>query len=72
MLAGAGDELQGIKRGIMEMADLIAITKADGANKLLAENARSLISECTSALSKKIIRVDSSGPYLFCVNQYRI
>ncbi|HNT40985.1 MAG TPA: methylmalonyl Co-A mutase-associated GTPase MeaB [Tenuifilaceae bacterium] len=32
MLAGAGDELQGIKRGIMEMADLIAITKADGAN----------------------------------------
>src|SRR5664279_5028372 len=40
MLAGAGDELQGIKRGIMEMADLIAITKADGANKLFAENAR--------------------------------
>ena len=40
MLAGAGDELQGIKRGIMEMADLIAITKADGANKQLAENAR--------------------------------
>lgn len=32
MLAGAGDELQGIKRGIMEMADAIAITKADGAN----------------------------------------
>jgi LAO/AO transport system kinase len=32
MLAGAGDELQGIKRGIMEMADLIAITKADGEN----------------------------------------
>ena len=32
MLAGAGDELQGIKRGIMEIADLIAITKADGAN----------------------------------------
>ena len=34
MLAGAGDELQGIKRGIMEMADLIAITKADGPNRL--------------------------------------
>lgn len=32
MLAGAGDELQGIKRGIMEMADLIAINKADGNN----------------------------------------
>jgi LAO/AO transport system kinase len=40
MLAGSGDELQGIKRGIMEMADMIAITKADGANKLIAENAR--------------------------------
>jgi len=32
MLSGAGDELQGIKRGIMEMADLIAINKADGDN----------------------------------------
>lgn len=32
MLAGAGDELQGIKRGIMEMADAIVITKADGNN----------------------------------------
>lgn len=32
MLAGAGDELQGIKRGIMEMADAIAINKADGNN----------------------------------------
>ena len=33
MLAGAGDELQGIKKGIMEMADAIAITKADGTNR---------------------------------------
>ncbi len=32
MLAGAGDELQGIKRGIIEMADIIAINKADGDN----------------------------------------
>lgn len=32
MLAGAGDELQGIKRGIMEMADGMVITKADGSN----------------------------------------
>jgi len=31
-IAGAGDELQGIKRGIMEMADAVAITKADGTN----------------------------------------
>jgi len=32
LLAGAGDELQGIKRGIMEMADGLAVTKADGEN----------------------------------------
>ena len=41
VLAGAGDELQGIKRGIMEMADLIAITKADGDNIGAANRARS-------------------------------
>lgn len=40
MLAGAGDELQGIKRGIMEMADGIVITKADGDNQQKAHNAR--------------------------------
>lgn len=40
MLAGAGDELQGIKRGIMEMADAIAITKADGSNLQKANAAR--------------------------------
>ena len=32
MLSGAGDELQGIKRGIIELADVILITKADGDN----------------------------------------
>ena len=40
MLAGAGDELQGIKRGIMEMADLIAINKADQKNRSKAVQAR--------------------------------
>ncbi len=40
MLAGAGDELQGIKRGIMEMADTITINKADGSNIQKAEIAR--------------------------------
>ena len=32
MLAGAGDELQGIKKGVIELADAIAINKADGHN----------------------------------------
>lgn len=36
-IAGAGDELQGIKRGIMEMADGISVNKADGSNKGKAE-----------------------------------
>ena len=40
MLAGAGDELQGIKRGIMEMADGLIINKADGDNKAKAVGAQ--------------------------------
>lgn len=53
MLAGAGDELQGIKRGIMEMADLVAITKADGPNKQLAENARVSFQNALQLFPKK-------------------
>ena len=40
-LAGAGDELQGMKRGVMELADIVAVNKADGANLKAAERARS-------------------------------
>ena len=39
MLAGAGDELQGIKRGIIELADALIITKSDGDNSIKAKNA---------------------------------
>ena len=39
-LTGAGDELQGMKRGVMELADLVVINKADGANRAAAERAR--------------------------------
>ena len=39
-ISGAGDELQGIKRGIMEMADMMVITKADGENVKKAELAK--------------------------------
>lgn len=41
MLAGAGDELQGIKKGIMEMADGVVIHKADGDNLANAKRAKS-------------------------------
>ena len=47
MLPGAGDELQGIKRGIIEMVDAMAINKADGENRRRAERARA---EYASAL----------------------
>lgn len=40
MLAGAGDELQGMKRGIMELADTLLITKADSGNEKKSEMAR--------------------------------
>lgn len=40
LLPGAGDELQGIKRGIVEMADLVAVNKADGERVKLANQAR--------------------------------
>jgi LAO/AO transport system kinase len=47
MLAGSGDELQGIKRGIMELADVVVITKADHEN---AERARRTRAEFSRAL----------------------
>lgn len=40
LLAGAGDELQGIKKGILELADILAVNKADGDNHLRAAAAR--------------------------------
>ena len=48
LLAGAGDELQGIKRGIMELADVFAVTKADGDNRERADRAAA---EMTGALA---------------------
>lgn len=53
MLAGAGDELQGIKRGIMEMADTIAINKADGNNLEKAQIARIQYSNAIHLFPKK-------------------
>lgn len=47
MIAGAGDELQGIKRGLLELVDLIAINKADGDN---ADRARRAAMEYQNAL----------------------
>jgi len=48
MVAGAGDELQGIKKGIVELADMIAVNKADGDN---IERARHAAAEYRAALN---------------------
>jgi LAO/AO transport system kinase len=40
LVAGAGDELQGIKKGVVELADAILVNKADGTNRVAAEVAR--------------------------------
>ncbi len=41
LLAGAGDELQGIKKGVVEIADAVLVNKADGANLVAAQRAQS-------------------------------
>ena len=53
MLAGAGDELQGIKRGIMEMADILVINKADGDNLKAAKMARKTYENALHLLAPK-------------------
>ena len=59
MIPGAGDELQGIKRGIIEMVDGMAINKADGENRGRAERARV---EYASALHLFPIAADGWAP----------
>ena len=59
MLAGAGDQLQGIKRGIMEMCDAMIITKADGTNSAHATRAKA---EYASALHLFPAREDGWFP----------
>jgi len=64
MLAGAGDQLQGIKRGIMELADAIVISKADGDNVRASEHARSEYEIALKLLMKPA--PDWSPPVLTC------
>ncbi len=53
MLAGAGDELQGIKKGVMEMADAVIVTKADGDNAKAASKAQAEYQHALHLLAKK-------------------
>lgn len=53
LLAGGGDDLQGIKRGIIEIADMIAITKADGDNVVRAQKAVAVYQGALSILTPR-------------------
>jgi GTPase len=65
LLAGAGDELQGIKRGILELADVFVINKADGDN---LPRARRAAAEAKSALALLRPTPDRTGPPVVLVS----
>ena len=64
LLAGAGDELQGIKRGILELVDVLAITKADGENVVTANRARAEFAAALHLVRAK--HAEWSAPVLTC------
>ncbi len=53
MVPNTGDELQGIKKGIIELADLLIINKADGDTKILAENAKTTYQNALHIIKKE-------------------
>jgi LAO/AO transport system kinase len=59
MIAGAGDELQGIKKGVIELADMIAVNKADGDN---VQRAKSAAAEYRAALNILVPRSPNWSP----------
>lgn len=61
MIAGAGDELQGIKRGILEVADMLAINKADGDNR-----ARAIRAQASYQSALRLMRPDDPPPVVTC------
>ena len=65
-LANAGDELQGIKRGIIEMADAIAINKADGLNIKETNLAKTEFARAIHLFPAKESELDTKSCYLQC------
>lgn len=61
LIAGAGDELQGIKRGILEVADLLAINKADGDNR-----ARAMQAQASYQSALRLMRGEKVPPVVTC------
>ncbi|MFW2388931.1 MAG: methylmalonyl Co-A mutase-associated GTPase MeaB [Polyangiales bacterium] len=61
LIAGAGDELQGIKRGILEVADMLAINKADGDNR-----PRAIRAQASYQSALRLMRGGSVPPVVTC------
>jgi LAO/AO transport system kinase len=61
LIAGAGDELQGIKRGILEVADMLAINKADGDNR-----SRAIRAQASYRSALRLMRGDKVPPVVTC------
>jgi LAO/AO transport system kinase len=59
MIAGAGDELQGIKKGVIELADMIAVNKSDGDN---VQRAKAAAAEYRAALNILVPRSPNWSP----------
>ena len=65
MLPGAGDELQGLKKGIVELADMIAVNKADGDNIERAKAGGGGLSRCAQYPDAAIVDLVAAGHHLF-------
>ena len=71
LIAGAGDELQGIKRGIMELTDAILINKADGDNEKKANIAKSDYNNALTLSAACNKRMDFTSFQRLCINRKR-
>ena len=71
MLPGAGDELQGLKKGIVELADMIAVNKADGDNIARAKIAAAEYRAALNILTPRVGYLVAAGRHLFGAHRRR-
>ena len=71
MLPGAGDELQGLKKGVVELADMIAVNKADGDNIARAKAAAAEYRAALHILDTALGELDAAGRDLFGADRRR-
>ena len=71
MLPGAGDELQGIKKGVVELADMIAVNKADGDNVKRAKAAAGGVSRGAAYPHAALAELDAAGHDLLGAHRRR-